>query len=159
MSPISFRRVSRAPEADSNWVETTLYSREQTAEVIEPVLCAMQGWAYSSKDILAVHITLEEAIVNAVRHGNQDDPSKRVVVRYQVHPDRVLAEVEDEGGGFDPSGVADPLAAVNMERPSGRGLLLMRSLMQSVRYNARGNRVSFCRLRGQASQAPLPLAG
>lgn len=141
------------------WTQAHLSSRAEATQVIEPVLAAMHDRDYSSKDILAVHISLEEAIVNALRHGNHDDPSKRVVVRYQVNPDCALAEVEDQGPGFDPHGVPDPLAQVNMERPSGRGLLLMRSLMTWVRFNARGNRVSFCRLRGQAGQGSLPLAG
>src|SRR5262245_32071495 len=145
--------------SDLAWTQAHLSSRADAAQVIEPVLAAMHHLDYSSKDILAMHITLEEAIVNALRHGNHDDPSKQVVVRYQVTWDCALAEVEDQGHGFDPRGVPDPLALVNMERPSGRGLLLMRSLMTWVRFNACGNRVSFCRLRGQAAQDSLRLAG
>lgn len=155
------RQVARRqePAADCSWIEERLSSREETARAIERVLVAMQDRGFSPRDVLAVHISLEEAIVNAIRHGNQDDPAKTVLVRVQVNPECVLAEVEDQGQGFDPVGVPDPFAAENMDRPSGRGVLLMRSLMQWVRYNARGNNVSFCRLRGQTDQQSLPLAG
>ncbi len=56
--------------------------------------------------------------------------------------------IEDQGRGFQPEEVPDPFAPENLERPSGRGLVLMRNYMTSVRYNAAGNRVTMCRQRG-----------
>jgi serine/threonine-protein kinase RsbW len=95
-----------------------------------------------------VRLGLEEALVNAVRHGNRGDPRKRVRVRYRVAPQEVWAEVEDEGPGFDPGAVPDPTGPERLERPGGRGLLLMRHYLSSVSYNERGNAVTLRKRRG-----------
>jgi serine/threonine-protein kinase RsbW len=89
-------------------------------------------------------LSLEEALVNALRHGHGLDPTKVVRVRYHVAADVVLAEVEDEGPGFDPRAVPDPLKDENLERPSGRGILLMRRYMTSVEHKGRGNHLTLC---------------
>jgi serine/threonine-protein kinase RsbW len=70
-----------------------------------------------------------------------------VRVRYQVNAEQFLVEIEDEGPGFDPEGVADPLAPENLERPGGRGVFLMRHYMTWVSFNERGNCVTMCRRR------------
>jgi serine/threonine-protein kinase RsbW len=116
-------------------------------KVIEAIAAAMAAARYPEKDRFAVRLALEEAIVNAIKHGHRGDPTKRVRVRYQVSPNRVLAEVRDEGAGFDPRRVPDPLAPENLDRPSGRGLLLMRSYVTWLRFNERGNCVTLCKAR------------
>jgi serine/threonine-protein kinase RsbW len=98
-------------------------------------------------DLLAVRLALEEALVNAIRHGNQGDPGKQVRVRYRVTTEQVWAEVEDQGQGFDPAGVPDPTSPEGMVRTSGRGLHLMRHFLSSVEYNERGNAVTLCKRR------------
>ena len=100
---------------------------------------------YPEADRFGLRLALEEAIVNAIRHGNRGDPTRRVHVRFEVGPDRVLAEVEDEGEGFDFARIPDPLAPKNLERPSGRGLLLMRHYTTWLRYNHVGNCVTLCK--------------
>jgi serine/threonine-protein kinase RsbW len=107
----------------------------------------MSALDYADRDIFGVRLALEEALVNALKHGHRCDPSKVARVRYQVTDERVLLEVEDEGPGFDPAAVPDPLTADGLGRPSGRGLLLMRHYLSWVRYNRRGNRVTLCRRR------------
>jgi serine/threonine-protein kinase RsbW len=97
-----------------------------------------------------VRLALEEALVNAVKHGNQGDTSKQVRLRYHVNAEFVLVEVEDEGAGFDPSAVLDPLAPENLERPSGRGLFLIRKYMTWMEHNERGNCLKMCKQRGEA---------
>src|SRR5262245_40685458 len=87
-----------------------LRSRAEVAQVVAPVSDAMERLGYSSEDVFAVRLALEEALVNAVKHGNGDDPSRQVQMRFQVTPRYVVAEVEDEGPGFDPTRVADPLS-------------------------------------------------
>jgi serine/threonine-protein kinase RsbW len=67
------------------------------------------------------------------------------VVRYAVGPEEVLGEVEDEGPGFDPERVPDATAPENLEKSSGRGLLLMRRFTTWLRYHGRGNRVTLCK--------------
>jgi serine/threonine-protein kinase RsbW len=125
----------------------TLCSRAEIPAAIEAVVRAMADQLYAERDIFAVRLALEEALVNAIRHGNQEDLSRHVNVSYLVGPERVLIEVQDEGEGFDPRAVPDPLAPENLERSSGRGLHLMRTYMTWVRYNGRGNCVTMCKSR------------
>ncbi len=93
-------------------------------------------------DIFSIKLALEEALVNAIKHGNQMDRSKKVQISYRLHTDRFEVHIADEGGGFDPSDVPDPTAFENLERPCGRGLMLMRHYMSEVAFNGRGNSVS-----------------
>ena len=83
---------------------------------------ALQASAYSEHDIFSIKLALEEALVNAIKHGNQMDPDKRVTVSYQVTTERFDIRITDEGNGFNPEDVPDPTAPENLERPCGRGL-------------------------------------
>jgi len=111
------------------------------------MLAAMVAARFSSRDQIAAELALEEAIANALKHGNRGNLDKRVTVCVSVAADRVIAEVEDEGDGFDPQSVPDPRLPADVEREGGRGLLLMRRYMSWVRYNQRGNRVTLCKHR------------
>jgi len=95
----------------------------------------------SDKEVFSVRLALEEALVNAIKHGNQLDRSKCVRICYRFLSDRFEIQITDEGTGFDPTDVPDPTAVENLERPCGRGLMLMRHYMTSVDYNERGNSV------------------
>jgi serine/threonine-protein kinase RsbW len=80
-----------------------------------------------------VGVAVRESVVNAIKHGNQNDQSKRVVVEFSSVPsDRMEVRVADEGEGFDPSTLADPLAPENLLKASGRGIFLIRSFMDEV---------------------------
>lgn len=103
---------------------------------------ALQGTQAPPKDVFGIRLAIEEALVNAIKHGNQMDRGKSVRVSYRVHTDRFEIEIADEGPGFDPSDVPDSTAIENLERPCGRGLMLMRHYMNEVNYNNRGNSVS-----------------
>jgi serine/threonine-protein kinase RsbW len=115
--------------------------------VRDRVVEAMQVRGYADAEVFGVRLAVEEALVNAVKHGNRNDATKCVWASWHVGPDRVLVEIEDEGDGFDPRAVPDPCAPENLERSFGRGLLLMRTYMSRVRYNQRGNRVTMIRMR------------
>ena len=93
------------------------------------------------RDVFGVKLALEEALVNAIKHGNQMDRAKKVHVAYRLAPGHFEVHITDEGPGFDPGDVPDPTAAENLERPCGRGLMLMRHYMNEVAFNARGNSV------------------
>jgi serine/threonine-protein kinase RsbW len=93
-------------------------------------------------DVFSIKLAVEEALVNAIKHGNQMDRAKKVRISYRLLPDRFEVKVADEGGGFDPGDVPDPTAFENLERPCGRGLMLMRHYMSEVAFNERGNCVS-----------------
>ncbi len=108
---------------------------------------ALQAARYGDRDIFSIKLALEEALVNAIKHGNQMDPDKHVRIAYAVTPDRFDVTITDEGPGFDPADVPDPTAPENLERPCGRGLLLIRNFMTEVTYQGKGNVVVMCKLR------------
>lgn len=129
------------------WRQRRLHAYADMEPTLAAVLDEMRAAGYPDKDQFAVRIALDEALANGIKHGNRLDPSKSVSLRYRVTPETVLAEVEDEGPGFDPEDVPDPLAPENLARSSGRGLFLMRYYMTWVRRNERGNRVTLCKYR------------
>jgi len=91
---------------------------------------------------LNFRVGLTEALSNAMLYGNSRDPSKRVRVEIAFQLGRIQARVTDQGRGFDPSSVPDPTRPENLTKPCGRGLFLMRQLMDEVWYNDRGNQVT-----------------
>ena len=97
---------------------------------------------WRQRDIFAVHLALEEALVNAIKHGNGEDVEKKVQLQCKISPHRCWIQIEDEGRGFDPDRVPDCTLNENLDKPSGRGLKLMRNFMSWVEYNKRGNRVA-----------------
>jgi serine/threonine-protein kinase RsbW len=123
----------------------SLSSPSDALPVLDIVAEEMAAAGYPEEDRFGLRLALEEAIVNAIRHGNRGDPSRRIRLRFDVGPDRVLAEVEDEGEGFDPDRVPDPRLRASWERHSGRGLLLMRHHTTWLRYNPLGNCVTLCK--------------
>jgi len=100
----------------------------------------------NERDIFCIKLALEEALVNAIKHGNQMDRTKKVRICYRLLTDRFECHISDEGPGFDPADVPDPTAVENLERPCGRGLMLMRHYMSEVVYNANGNGVTMARV-------------
>jgi len=110
---------------------------------IEQLLKARQ---FGERDIFSIKLALEEALVNAIKHGNQYDRNKKVEIAYQVTAERFIIRITDEGDGFDPADVPDPTAVENLERPCGRGLMLMRHYMTEVDYNKSGNSVQMSKI-------------
>lgn len=114
-------------------------------EVCKQIIAKLEANKFDKDDIFAIHLTLEEAFLNAVKHGNKMDPTKKVTVEYGVDLEKVEIFITDEGNGFDPDHVADPRFGDKLFEPGGRGLLLMNSYMDIVEYNERGNRVHMVR--------------
>ncbi|HET6575690.1 MAG TPA: ATP-binding protein [Fimbriiglobus sp.] len=108
---------------------------------------ALQAVRYGDRDIFSIKLALEEALVNAIKHGNQMDPDKSVHVAYTVTPDRFDIRITDQGPGFNPEDVPDPTLPENLERCCGRGLLLIRKFMTDVSYEGNGNVLTMSRLR------------
>ena len=102
---------------------------------------------FGEREMFGIKLALEEALVNAIKHGNKMDRNKFVRVVYRVTPERFDIRITDEGPGFDPGDVPDPTAPECLERPSGRGLLLMRHYMTEVEYRDCGRVVEMSRLR------------
>jgi serine/threonine-protein kinase RsbW len=107
---------------------------------------------FCDHDIFAIKLALEEALINAIKHGNQLDPKKNVHIIYHVLPDRFDIHITDEGRGFDPCDVPDPTIAENLERPCGRGLMLMRYYMSQVTFSAAGNSVRMTKVSRNGKQ-------
>jgi serine/threonine-protein kinase RsbW len=114
-------------------------------EVCKWILPKLEANNFSQEDIFAVHLALEEALINAVKHGNKMNPDKEVKIDYSVSPDKVEISMTDQGDGFDPEAVPDPRLGENLYKNEGRGLLLMKSYMDVVEFNERGNRVCMVR--------------
>jgi len=100
-------------------------------------------------------VGLTEALANAMLYGNGHDPHKRVRVEVRVAGEEITARVTDEGDGFDPSGVPDPTHPGNLLKPCGRGIYLMRSLMDEVEFNDRGNSVTLVLRLDEGGGEPL----
>lgn len=115
--------------------------------LIDGILDELEELGYTEKERFGIRLALEEALVNAFKHGHRGDTSKTVRIRYQASMAQFVVEIEDQGPGFIPARVPDPLRPENLERPCGRGVFLMEHYMTWVRYNDRGNRVTLCKMR------------
>lgn len=110
---------------------------------VDEVVASCQRLAVpGSRATLNLRVAVGEAISNAILYGNRENPEKRVTIEADFEGDDVRVTVSDEGEGFDPDAVADPTLAANRDRSHGRGLFLLRTLMDDVRYNEEGNRVT-----------------
>ena len=118
--------------------------------VQERIVSRLESLEYSIRDVFGVRLALEEALVNAIKHGNGLDPDKTVRVNCLIEDDLLRVEIEDQGLGFNMGDVPDPTAEENLERPCGRGIMLIKSFMTSVEYNAKGNRVVLEKRRSSA---------
>jgi len=123
------------------------------------ILPKLKAHNFSEDDIFAVHLALEEAFINAVKHGNKMDPEKEVKIEYSVGAERVEISMTDEGRGFDPDAVPDPRCGENLYKADGRGLLLMRSYMDIVEFNKRGNRVRMVRYKERPNLKKIEMEG
>lgn len=107
---------------------------------------------FDSDDTFAIQLALEEALVNAIKHGNRLDPQKQVKVQATITPRRAEIVVEDEGPGFDRKCVADPTDEANLSRTCGRGILLMEAYMTKVEWSKGGRRVRLVKLNSRAGR-------
>jgi serine/threonine-protein kinase RsbW len=104
----------------------------ETADVLAGHLASTAGFDLDSS--LAIQTALHEALLNAIVHGNDEDETRRVSVELAAGAGGLDVRVRDEGPGFDPTRVPDPLAPENLSKSSGRGLFLMRMLMDEVAF-------------------------
>lgn len=125
-------------EQGHQWVCVGVRSPLEKAGMLEVVVLQMRASGYPSDDCFAVRLALEEAVVNAIKHGHRCDPSRLVLVRYCITETFVIAQVEDEGPGFDPR---TSLSA------TARGMHLLHHYMTTVRFNDTGNCVTLCKHR------------
>ncbi|MHC5022640.1 MAG: ATP-binding protein [Planctomycetota bacterium] len=115
--------------------------REEIDRLQTELLAAVESRGFDESGTFAIRLALEEALSNAFKHGNKDDPAKPVNVSVSIDAGSVVIDIEDQGDGFDPETVPDPTEEENVEIPAGRGLTLMRAFMTNVDIVPPGNRV------------------
>jgi serine/threonine-protein kinase RsbW len=122
--------------ADSRSVRLDIASRIEMLEMVQTVLSHVAGIVgFDDESSHYMSVAVREAVVNAIKHGNQLDESKRVGVEFVIQPSSLEIIVEDHGKGFDPDSVPDPVAEENLLKAAGRGIFFMRSFMDEVKYS------------------------
>ena len=114
-----------------------------SADVQKEIQELWQARGMSEMDLPDMQLALEEGLANAIKHGNKMDPEKKVTVECFLNEDIVRVVIQDEGPGFDVNEVPDPTLPENLDKPSGRGVMLMKAFMDDVLYNDVGNQLTF----------------
>lgn len=140
-----------------SWTRQHRFPSETGAgkKILEELLAQLEVHDWPQSDIFGIHLAVEEALVNAIKHGNALDVAKQVEVDCKLSPDQFWISITDEGPGFNPDAVPDPTRPENLDAPGGRGLMLMENFMTEVRFNERGNQVTMQKQRSedQANEA------
>jgi len=110
-------------------------------EVSSGILKWLEPWKLDDSALFDIRLCVEEVVRNAIKHGNNDDKSLKVLVNYWLEGARLIIEVEDEGKGFDLGKVPDPTIEENIMKGSGRGIYIVRRLMDEMEFNDKGNKV------------------
>ncbi len=116
-------------------------------KVGEKIMRQIEAMGYSPRCVFGIRLALEEALVNAFKHGNQGDEAKRIFVSYAISPQRVVVRVRDEGPGFNPDRVPDPTSPDRICLPCGRGIMLMKAYLDEVTFSVPGNEVQLIKER------------
>ncbi len=132
-----------SPSGHWSWYQETRIASDAECgrKLLEVILQQLAEHCWSPRNIFGIHLALEEALVNAIKHGNKYSPEKQVRVCCGITPEYFSIKIEDEGAGFDPSKLPDPRTDEWIDVPNGRGVLLMRKFMDKVEYSKRGNEV------------------
>jgi serine/threonine-protein kinase RsbW len=119
---------------ESSVVEVTLDSDLKNVEVAEEITRRVAGTAgFDEDEQHRIEMAVHESMINAIWHGNKNDSSKSVWLQFKIHPDRLEIHIRDQGNGFDPNHIPDPLENENLLNVSGRGIFLIRTFMDEFR--------------------------
>jgi serine/threonine-protein kinase RsbW len=145
-----WRKARFMSENGSQWVleRSIPSSTDAGAELMQELLTRLEQCEWMLEHLFGVNLAVEEALVNAIKHGNREEEGKQVHVEFRLTDNRFYVRIQDEGEGFDPADVPDPTADENLERPGGRGIMLMRNFMTRVVYNSVGNEVIMEKIAG-----------
>jgi len=133
------RQSHSQPDSDLCWEIQIPSDISECRRAVDELISRAELQGVAQNQAFALRNSLHEAVVNAVRHGNRQDPEKQVRIAWHFVGRDVWIEVEDQGNGFNTELVPDPRLDKYRSRPHGRGLLLMRHFMSSVEYNEPGN--------------------
>ncbi len=141
--------VQPDPNNEDTFKEVTVQSTLHAAKEPEKIILKdIEKHGFNSDAIFAIKLALEEAMTNAVKHGNRGDESKFVHVRFAVSSACVVIIVRDDGPGFDPGDVPDPTTPDRLSQPNGRGIMLMNAYMDEVKYRDNGREVYMLKKNG-----------
>ncbi len=115
--------------------------------LIDEVSKQFDGTDWNQKEQFAINLALEEALVNAIKHGNKSNPEKMVYFSCELSNDAFQCCIEDEGAGFDVKNLPDPRDEDHLMIASGRGVFLIRQFMNTAEWNERGNGMKMEKLR------------
>lgn len=135
---LDFAAVTNRQAVAEEWqVHLALESRFENIELVQVVLeDSLRRLDCDEDTRYWVGIAVREAVANAIKHGNRQDPDKSVEVRLHLEgEDVIVVRVVDEGEGFDPAAVDDPLEEENLLKPNGRGIFYIRKFMDDIQYN------------------------
>ncbi len=121
---------------DSERIEITISSRFENIELVQVIaehLCENAGLDEDGSHWIGMAV--REAVANAIKHGNKLDVSKKVYARFDLHGSELEIAISDEGNGFDPDQVSDPLNPQNLMKTSGRGIFYMKTFMDTIQYS------------------------
>jgi serine/threonine-protein kinase RsbW len=135
----------RKPKASGT---ITLSDKGEIRKVCDALLGVLWSLKYSEQDQFAIHLAADEAITNAIIHGNKEDPKKSVRVDYEVFTDKVIIKITDEGEGFDFRRLEDCTEPKHLLENHGRGVCLMRKFMDELSFADKGNSVRMVRFCG-----------
>jgi serine/threonine-protein kinase RsbW len=141
------------PVAD---VQVSIDSQFENIELVQVVVDdSLQRLSFDDDARYWIGIAVREAVANAIKHGNAMDPGKQVEVALRVREGDLVIEVCDQGCGFDPGRVKDPLEPANLLRPDGRGIFYMRRFMDAIDYNFRPEGGTIVTLRKRIGPTPV----
>jgi serine/threonine-protein kinase RsbW len=138
-------RRSAAPDGESLGTLVTLRLPSEVECIEEAVELVtrhcLAGQDATTKTRFRLQVVLSEALSNAIVRGNREDRRKWVDVRVELGPETIRLEITDEGAGFDPGAVPEPIHPDQLDEANGRGLYLIRKLVDAVEFNERGNSI------------------
>lgn len=141
--------------ADQPHVQLVIGSQFENIELVQVVVEeSLRKLELDEETAHSISLAVREAVANAIKHGNQQNPDKSVEIDFGVDEGEVVIEVSDQGAGFDPERVRDPLEPDNLLRPNGRGLLFMNSFMDDIGYSFKPEGGTKVTLRKRLASAP-----
>jgi serine/threonine-protein kinase RsbW len=124
--------------AFANMSENHTYILESTLQSVRRAGALAERFAaeagFQGVEVANIGLAVHEAVTNAVLHGSGNDPTRNVELIFALGPSALEVAVRDQGQGFDPSRIPDPRSPENLLKPAGRGIFVMRALMDEVRF-------------------------
>jgi len=121
---------------------------KKMAPIIEEIVYYLRYGHVNEGIVDDVKLASQEAVINAIKHGNRFQEDLYVIVEIELSGESIIISVQDEGSGYDYNKVPDPTLDENISKGSGRGVFLIRKLMDKVHFNSSGNRIEMVKYTG-----------